>query len=179
MCQRCQYLWRQILEMSATFVGLPANLLAMNDATRRESIGQLIRRLRAIQGLTQGQLATYANVGRSWLSLVEVDRIEQPDPDMLRRVARRLRVEPDVLLRAAGYDVDVASPPAPPPTTEELLREAAAAARREREAMEARIRELEAGRRIVRVPLVRQRASVTTLTPKGVSFSGNGCQCNR
>ncbi|MHB1413790.1 MAG: helix-turn-helix domain-containing protein [Chloroflexota bacterium] len=63
----------------------------------REPIGRLIRRLRKSMGLTQGQLAEYAKVPRSWLSLVESGRIEQPDHERLESMARVLRVPPQTL----------------------------------------------------------------------------------
>ena len=69
------------------------------------SIGTLVKNLREAHGLTQGQLATYAGVGRPWLSRVEIDDIDRPDPDMLRRLAPVLEVPAENLLAAAGYNV--------------------------------------------------------------------------
>lgn len=95
-------------------------------------LGSLIRSLRDARGLTQGQLAAYAHVGRPWLSRVEVDDIDRPDPDMLRKLAPVLRVAAETLLAAAGYDV------APQPlrdvrSLEEIAAELQSAIRRERE----------------------------------------------
>jgi transcriptional regulator with XRE-family HTH domain len=69
----------------------------------RESIGALVRRLRRARGLQQFDLARLANVGRSWLSRVELDHIERPDPDRLGRLAEPLGVEAGRLLAVAGY----------------------------------------------------------------------------
>jgi transcriptional regulator with XRE-family HTH domain len=69
----------------------------------RESIGALVRRLRRARGLQQFDLAGLAKVGRSWLSQLELDRIERPDPDRLGRLAGPLGVEAERLLAVAGY----------------------------------------------------------------------------
>jgi len=71
----------------------------------QEAVGPLIRRLREQRGLTQGMLATYAGVTRSWLSLVELGRRERPERELLERVAAVLRVPPEALWAAAGYRV--------------------------------------------------------------------------
>lgn len=49
-----------------------------------------VRRLRTDLGWTQGQLATYARVKRSWLSNLESGEIENPRADYLVAVARAL-----------------------------------------------------------------------------------------
>lgn len=93
-----------------------------------ETVGRLVRRLRNARGLTQGQLATYANVPRSWLSLLELDRIAQPDRDRLEQLAVVLGVRREVLWGAAGYRTE----PMPPPAArkpDEILRELQAAMR--------------------------------------------------
>ena len=72
----------------------------------RESIGALVRRLRRARGLQQYDLAGLAGVGRSWLSQLEIDRMERPDPERLRRLAGPLGVEAERLLAAAGYGAD-------------------------------------------------------------------------
>jgi len=71
----------------------------------QEAVGPLIRRLREERGLTQGMLATYAGVTRSWLSLVELGRREKPERELLEKVAVVLRVPPEALWAAAGYRV--------------------------------------------------------------------------
>src|SRR5438552_13311634 len=69
----------------------------------RESIGALVRRLRRARGLQQHDLAGLASVGRSWLSQLELDRMERPDPERLGRLAESLGVEAARLLNVAGY----------------------------------------------------------------------------
>lgn len=84
-------------------------------------VGTLIKRLREARGLTQGQLATYADVPRSWLSLLEINRFDKPDRDRLERIAAVLHESPETLLAAAGYRVT----PLPPRerTPDEIVRE--------------------------------------------------------
>lgn len=104
----------------------------MAKAAPPTAIGTLVKRLREERGFTQGQLATYANVSRSWVALVERHKRPRPDPDLLRQVARALQVPAETLMAAAGYRVT----PLPMPnrrTPEELMTEAMAALRRERE----------------------------------------------
>ena len=102
--------------------------------TTSETLGQLVKRLRKERGLTQGQVATYANVTRSWLSLVEGDERWQPDREMLERVAVVLHVPPETLLAAAGYRITPL--PIRERTPEELLREALARIEAERKEQE-------------------------------------------
>jgi transcriptional regulator with XRE-family HTH domain len=122
----------------------------------RESVGRLIARLRAGRGLTQGQLATYAKVTRAWLSLVETDKIAQPERERLERVALVLHVPADTLLAAAGYRV---GPPPPPPerSPEDALREALALLEKERRESETTYRELPG--KVVMVPIVKSFAA--------------------
>lgn len=96
------------------------------------TLGQLVRHLRDQRGLTQGQLAIYAKVERSWLSVVEIDRVKQPGRDRLERLARVLDVPAETLLAAAGYEVGRA-PERRERTPEEIMLELQAAIRRERE----------------------------------------------
>jgi len=70
------------------------------------ALGTRIRELRERRDWTQGQLATYARVGRSWLSLVESgDRAHPNAPDLLR-VARALGVSLEYLLTGDGASHD-------------------------------------------------------------------------
>lgn len=61
-------------------------------------LGDRIRAHRKQQGLTQGQLATFARVKRSWLSLVEAGERERPNAEMLARVADTLGVSVEYLV---------------------------------------------------------------------------------
>lgn len=69
-------------------------------------LGQRIVRLRAERGWTQGQLAAYARVKRSWLSLVESGDRERPNADDLVRVARALGTTVEYLVTGQTEDVE-------------------------------------------------------------------------
>ena len=66
-------------------------------------LGQKVRELREQQGLTQGQVAQYSGLKRSYVSLVESGEIERPSAEKLLRLAKGLHVAPEVLFEAAGY----------------------------------------------------------------------------
>ena len=110
-----------------------------------KTVGSVIKQHREERGLTQGQLATYANVTREWLAVVESGKRKKPDPDMLKRVASVLHVPADTLLAAAGYNVTPL--PVRERTAEEALREALALMSKEREEAERKAREAEEARR--------------------------------
>lgn len=59
--------------------------------------GEKIKNLRKEKGLTQEQLADLINIGRSALSLYEIES-RQPDPETLKNIARALNVSTDFLL---------------------------------------------------------------------------------
>lgn len=78
-------------------------------------VGRRVRALREQRGLTQGQVAEYAKVGRGWLSLLEIGRIDEPGFDKLNKIARVLGVSVDYLhtgrtSSTAPGRVDVAVP---------------------------------------------------------------------
>ncbi len=102
-----------------------------------ERLGEIIKRLRTERGLTQGQLATYANVTRSWLSRVELGHRPRPEREMLERVAVVLRVPAETLLAAAGYRVGPI-PETHPLSSEELARELLATLEREKKGLTSR-----------------------------------------
>ena len=78
---------------------LAATVIAMGS----ETLGSVIARLRERLGLTQGQLATKADVPREWLSVVELDRIKKPDRERVERLAVALDSPAETLLAMAGY----------------------------------------------------------------------------
>jgi len=131
-----------------------------------DRVGAIIKRLRKERGLTQGQLATYAKVTRSWVSLVELGRREKPEREILERVASVLRVAPEILLAAAGYRIG----PMPPPeerSLEQILAEAQAVLRRQREEEERRRREeaeriREAVKQATDIVLAREQADLAS-----------------
>lgn len=67
------------------------------------SVGDLVKRLREERNYSQNDVAIQAKVSRAWISRVETGEITNPDPKMLRAIARPLQVRPDELLMAAGY----------------------------------------------------------------------------
>lgn len=104
---------------------------AMNDQ-RNEHVGRLILRLREKLGMTQADLAKAADVGRPWLSRVEIGSTKNPGREKLERLARVLRVTPEVLLAPAGHRVTPLPPP-PQRRPEELIREALVTLEQDRE----------------------------------------------
>ena len=65
------------------------------------SLGVVIQSLREDRGLTQGQLATYAGLSRSYLSLIESGQRESIAAEILVKIARRLGVTSEYLLERA------------------------------------------------------------------------------
>lgn len=61
-------------------------------------LGQAVRTLRKRRGLTQGQLAIYAQVDQSYISQIENDHVESVGGEILRRLAERLGTTADYLL---------------------------------------------------------------------------------
>lgn len=59
--------------------------------------GEKIKNLRKEKSLTQEQLADLINIGRSALSLYEIEA-RQPDPETLKNIAKALNVSTDFLL---------------------------------------------------------------------------------
>jgi len=113
---------------------------------KSETLGQLSRRLRKKNGLTQGQVEEYAKIDRTWLSKLEADKWIKPDHDRLTVLARLYRVPPETLLARAGYRVTPL--PLPPEATPiEQVRSLLAALERE-----PTVRELRSGD-IVQFPL--------------------------
>lgn len=75
--------------------------------TEGQVIGKRVRGLRVGRRWSQKELAVAARVGRSWLSLVEAGRIENPGGWRMDRIARALGVSPRYLLTGEpGGDTD-------------------------------------------------------------------------
>lgn len=76
-------------------------------------LGDRIKMLRKDRDWTQGQLATYAGVKRSWLSNVESGEIDNPRAEYLGKIATSLAVSVEYLTtgRSAGPDEIVISGP--------------------------------------------------------------------
>lgn len=77
-----------------------------SSSTRRKktsgNLGSKIRRLRDRLSLTQGQLASKANVSPGYLSLLESNRVRNPSAAMLLKIAAALGTDPDELFLATG-----------------------------------------------------------------------------
>lgn len=74
--------------------------------------GEKIKNLRKEKGLTQEQLADLINIGRSALSLYEIEA-RQPDPETLKNIADTLNVSTDFLLGRTDTTVEKISETGP------------------------------------------------------------------
>ena len=81
------------------------------------SLGSAIRSLRKKKGWTQEQLSAYADVGRSYISMLENDERPNVSARILARIARALGVTTDYLMEQAG------TLPPPEETYDYLLQE--------------------------------------------------------
>lgn len=66
---------------------------------RHVTLGERLRTLREKAGLTQVQLAEATGIARSRIAEYESDRHDNPTVEMLRRLAKGLRVDKMELLR--------------------------------------------------------------------------------
>ncbi len=66
-------------------------------------LGNRIREVRLARRLTQDDVATIANINRSYVSQIEHGRIDNPSYTVLRGIAKALDTSLDDLLQAAGY----------------------------------------------------------------------------
>lgn len=84
-------------------------------------LGLAIRTLRKRQSLTQGQLALYADIDRSYVSQIENGYVNSVGSEILSRLAQRLNTTTDYLL---GLTASPWPPGNPGPTEQEshLLR---------------------------------------------------------
>lgn len=65
-------------------------------------LARLVRQLRDARDLTQGQLAEYSGVSRSYITKLEQGKIGQPSLDVLDRLAKVLHSSRAELLAATG-----------------------------------------------------------------------------
>lgn len=114
------------MEPARRLLRLPESgtLVPVMEWDGKESLGQLIVRLRTIRRLTQVQLAEYATVRQSWLSKVEADRRHNPDKRMLARVAEALRMPVETLLLASAGQSVVTRPEQPRRSVQDALLDA-------------------------------------------------------
>jgi len=68
-------------------------------------VGYLIKELRESRGWSLRQLADKADISAAELSRIENGKRQRPSRDTLNRLASCLRVEPEMLLKAAGYRI--------------------------------------------------------------------------
>ncbi len=65
-------------------------------------LGTKIKQLREEKGWSQGQLAAYAGLKRSYVSHLETDAINSPGAQPMIKLAKALEVSEDELFEAAG-----------------------------------------------------------------------------
>lgn len=68
-----------------------------------EYLGKLIAFWRAEKGLSQRQLALYADVSNTELHRIETAQRQKPSPKILEKISKVLDIEYEVLLQYAGY----------------------------------------------------------------------------
>lgn len=66
------------------------------------TLGEFVRKTREARGLTQEELATLSVLGRSYISLIELDRIQETSSTKILKLAKALRVKPEELYVAQG-----------------------------------------------------------------------------
>jgi transcriptional regulator with XRE-family HTH domain len=74
------------------------------------SLGTKVKQLREDKGWTQVQLASNAGLGgsgRQYISLLEINKINNPSAEKLLKIARALGIHEDVLYQAAGLKADI------------------------------------------------------------------------
>jgi len=75
------------------------------------TIGELIKKLREQKGFSQRQLALYAEVSNTEISKIESGERQNPNPEILKKIASALNVDYIEFFKAAGYlDPDTPSP---------------------------------------------------------------------
>ncbi len=67
------------------------------------TIGEYIAQARKDRGLSQRALARLADISPAEINRIEGDHRKAPSPIFLRRIANALLLEPDDLMRLAGY----------------------------------------------------------------------------
>lgn len=63
-----------------------------------KKMGEIVRELREVRGLTQGQLAERAQVALSYVTLIEAGQQTNPSRQVIQRIARALDVPAKRLL---------------------------------------------------------------------------------
>lgn len=73
-------------------------------------LGPAIKELRETLGLTQGELGDLIGRPQKWVSRLENNLKELPEPDVIAALATALKVSESTLLHAAGYLQDSDAP---------------------------------------------------------------------
>jgi transcriptional regulator with XRE-family HTH domain len=86
----------------------------MDTMTDLAELGQLLKETREQSGMSQRQAAEAANISPTYVRALEsssnpnTNKPSRPSPAVLMAISSALNIEPDVLLRLAGYDPDPA-----------------------------------------------------------------------
>lgn len=84
-------------------VSIQARGAIVEMARQKETVGEMIRRLRKEKGLTQSVLAKAIGVDESYISKIEANKLSyNPSGDTLRLIATMLDVDPLELLGVAN-----------------------------------------------------------------------------
>jgi len=80
----------------------------MNTAGQRklQQLADLLRTTREKRGLSQGQVAAYADVSSTYVSRLEKAEYKRPDEEKLRAIARALTLDADMIAMLGGYHVE-------------------------------------------------------------------------
>ena len=70
---------------------------------KANEFGEYIRKLRKEREMTIRQLELYSGVSNSYLSQMENGKRGIPSPDIIKKLAKGLRVDYDLLMKKAGY----------------------------------------------------------------------------
>jgi transcriptional regulator with XRE-family HTH domain len=80
------------------------------------SLGQFLRAAREAAGMSLRKVEREAGVSNAYLSQLESDRIKEPSPNVLFRLAEFYRADYDTAMRLAGYPGHKAAGAAAPAT---------------------------------------------------------------
>lgn len=77
-----------------------------NIKSKKKSLGEVLRKERAILGLTLRQVEESANISNAYLSQLENDKIKKPSANVLSKLASLYNVPIDKFLFASGIISD-------------------------------------------------------------------------
>lgn len=66
------------------------------------TLGEFVKKTREARGLTQQELATLSGLGRSYISSIEIDAVQETSSTKILKLAKALRVKPDEMYIAQG-----------------------------------------------------------------------------